>query len=112
VVFAEGGIAWVLPWLQDAEALHDTYDTIIDPIAERPTYYWHKHCHATFQADTLGLQHLDILGAERVMWATDYPHTEGTFGFSQKVIQSIVDQAGLENAKLIVGGNAKRVFHL
>ena len=112
IVFAEGGIAWALPWLQDAEMLYDTYNTVIEPTKMRPSDYWRKHCHATFQSDALGLSHLDVLGAENVMWAVDYPHGEGTFGISQQQTQSIVDQIGAEDAKLVLGGNAKRVFNL
>ena len=110
IVFAEGGIGWVLPWLQDAEALYDTYREIIEPIDHRPSHYWRNNCGATFQADALGLSRLDILGADRVMWASDYPHTEGTFGFSAAVMKSIVDQVGEATAKLILGGNANRFF--
>jgi predicted TIM-barrel fold metal-dependent hydrolase len=110
VVFAEGGIGWVLPWLQDAEALYDTYGTLLDPIEHRPSYYWHKNCYATFQADELGLSRIDILGADRVMWGADYPHSEGTFGFTWKAMESIVTTLGEDQAALVLGGNAKRVF--
>jgi len=112
VVFAEGGLGWVLPWLQDAEALYDTYGAVIEPPEHRPSYYWRNNCSATFQADALGLSHLDVLGADRVMWASDYPHTEGTFGFSGTIMKAIIEQVGEADAKLILGGNAKRVFRL
>jgi predicted TIM-barrel fold metal-dependent hydrolase len=112
VVFAEGGIGWVLPWLQDAEALYDTYAEVIDQTRHRPSYYWRNNCAATFQADALGLSRLDVLGADRVMWATDYPHTEGTFGFSTAMMKDIIDQVGEADARLVLGGNAKRIFWL
>jgi predicted TIM-barrel fold metal-dependent hydrolase len=110
VVFAEGGLSWVAPWLQDAEMLHDSHATLFDPIDHRPSYYWHQNCYATFQTDDLGLSRLDILGADRVMWGADYPHSEGTFGYSSKVIRAIYDTVGKENAKLILGGNAQKIF--
>lgn len=112
IVFAEGGIGWALPWLQDAEALFDLYGDLLDPIRQRPSDYWRQHCSATFQADALGLAHLDILGADRVMWAADYPHSEGTFGFSRKAQKAVLDQIGPEQAKLVLGGNAKRIFRI
>lgn len=112
VVFAEGGLSWVLPWMQDAEALYDTYGTLLDRIEHRPSYYWHKNCYATFQADALGLSRLDLLGADRVMWGADYPHSEGTFGFTWKAMESVINDVGEEKAQLILGGNAKRVFRV
>jgi predicted TIM-barrel fold metal-dependent hydrolase len=112
IVFAEGGIGWVLPWLQDAEAMYDTYSELVERPKCRPSHYWRTNCAATFQADALGLSRLDVLGADRVLWASDYPHTEGTYGFSAAVMKSIVDQVGEADARLILGGNAKRIFRI
>jgi hypothetical protein len=86
VVFAEFGVSWVPVFLQDAEGAYDFVQPIIDDLkcrpAKRPSYYWHNHCYATFQNDLLGLKLLDYVGADRIMWAQDYPHNEGTFGYS------------------------------
>ena len=112
VIFVEAGIAWVLPWLQDAEAMYDTHGPCMDPIEHRPSYYWHHNCYATFQADILGLRNLDILGADRVMWATDYPHSEGTFGFTWDAIEAVLKATTHEEAKMILGGTAKKLFRL
>jgi predicted TIM-barrel fold metal-dependent hydrolase len=112
IVFAEGGIGWVLPWLQDAEAMYDTYRDLIERPKQRPNDYWRANCAATFQADALGLSRLDVLGADRVLWACDYPHTEGTYGFSASIQKSIVDQVGEADARLILGGNAQRIFRI
>jgi predicted TIM-barrel fold metal-dependent hydrolase len=112
IVFAEGGIGWALPWLQDAESMFDVYSEIVERPSHRPSHYWRQNLSATFQIDDLGLSHLDVLGADRVMWAQDYPHTEGTFGLSALVMKSIVDRVGSVDAKLILGGNARRIFAL
>ncbi len=112
IVFAEGGIGWALPWLQDAEAMFDAYAEIIERPLHRPGDYWRRNCSATFQLDPLGLDRLDVLGADRVMWASDYPHTEGTFGFSAEAMRAVVDQIGEANARLVLGDNAARIFRL
>ena len=79
VVFAEGGLAWVPPALQDAELIFDSFGNgdVVDRLEHRPSHYWHNNCYATFQYDPLGLSLLDYIGADRCMWATDYPHSEG-----------------------------------
>ena len=114
VVFAEGGIAWVPPALQDAEALFDSFvnDDCIEHLDHRPSHYWHEHCYATFQNDRLGLGQLDIIGAERVMWATDYPHSEGNYGYGRASMKAVVDLAGEGRARDILGGNAVKLFGL
>jgi predicted TIM-barrel fold metal-dependent hydrolase len=113
VVFAEGGMNWVASALQDAEMLYDSYDVLFEPRPKhRPSYYWHQHCYTTFQNDRLGLQLLDYIGADRVMWASDYPHPEGSYGFNYSSRQVVLDATSEEVAKKILGGTAKKVFKL
>jgi predicted TIM-barrel fold metal-dependent hydrolase len=114
IVFSEGGLSWIAPALQDAEMIYDTYGngTLLEPIKHRPSDYWHRHCWASFQSDRLGLSQLDYIGADRVMWASDYPHSEGTFGFSRRSIQSMIQMVGRETATKIVGGTAIALYDL
>jgi predicted TIM-barrel fold metal-dependent hydrolase len=114
VVFAEGGIAWLLGALQDAEMLYDTMGNgkILDRMEHRPTYYWHNHCYATFQNDLIGLKNVDYLGADRIMWGSDYPHTEGTFGYTSNSLQSILGTVSEDQARMIMGGTAAKLYKL
>ena len=112
VVFAEGGLAWVPPALQDAEALFDSFvnGELIDRLEHRPSYYWHSNCYATFQNDRLGLSQIDLIGADRVMWASDYPHSEGSYGYGRQSMKTVVDMVGEEKARDILGGTAIKLF--
>jgi predicted TIM-barrel fold metal-dependent hydrolase len=114
VVFAEGGLAWVPAAVQDAEVLFDTFGNgdIIEPLEHRPSHYWHTNCYATFQNDPIGLRLLDIIGPDRAMWATDYPHSEGSFGFGRSSAKAVVQATTPDQARNILGGNAIRVFKL
>lgn len=113
VVFAESGISWVAPALQDAEMLYNSHGLLFDSLPRhRPSHYWHEHCYATFMADPAGLRLLDIIGVDRVMWSVDYPHHEGTFGYSQDAIGDIVRAAGADDAELIVGKTCASVYRL
>jgi predicted TIM-barrel fold metal-dependent hydrolase len=114
IVFAEGGLSWIAPALQDAEAIFDSFGNgdLVERLDHRPSHYWHNNCHATFQSDTLGLSQLDYIGADRVMWATDYPHTEGAFGYGRATVRAVVDATSPEDARAILGGNASRLFRL
>jgi hypothetical protein len=40
-----------------------------------------------------------------VMWSSDYPHNESTFGYSEKSLKAVVDAVGPEAAVRIVSGN-------
>jgi predicted TIM-barrel fold metal-dependent hydrolase len=113
VVFAEGGISWVPTALQDAEATIDAQHRMLEYVPrQRPSQYWANNCYATFQSDLLGLRLLDYIGADRVMWANDYPHNEGTFGYSRSSMQQVVDAVTTDAARLILGDTASRVYRL
>jgi predicted TIM-barrel fold metal-dependent hydrolase len=114
VVFVEGGIAWIPPVLQDAEHMYDSFGNgdLIDRLDHRPSHYWRTNCYATFQRDNLGLSQLDIIGADRVMWGADYPHSEGTFGYGRTAIQAVADKLSPDDARKVLGGNATKVFGL
>ena len=93
VVFAEGGIAWVPTAIQCAEGVLDTQSYLLDPAPPklRATDYWQRNMYATFMNDLLGLSMLNLMGHDRVMWAQDYPHSEGTFGYSWQSMQHVLD---------------------
>lgn len=114
VVFSEGGLAWVPPALQDAEMVFDSYGNgnLFDRIELRPCEYWHRNCYATFQTDPIGMSQIEYIGADRVMWASDYPHSEGCFGYSRRSINSVIEAVGSEAASKIVGGTAISVYDL
>ena len=91
----EGGIAWV-PWaLQDAEHLVASYQHMFNrPLEHDIRYYWDTHMSASFMVDPLGLKLIDQIGVDKVMWSSDYPHNESTFGYSEKSLAAVVDAVG------------------
>jgi predicted TIM-barrel fold metal-dependent hydrolase len=113
VVFAEGGISWVPSALQDAEAIYDSFGDLLAPRPlERPSHYWHKNCYATFQNDRLGLELLHYIGADRVLWAEDYPHPEGSFGYGYSSRDAVINSVSEADAAKILGGTAISLFNL
>jgi predicted TIM-barrel fold metal-dependent hydrolase len=85
---------------------------IVDRLDHRPSHYWHNNCYATFQSDGFGMRNLDVIGADRIMWATDYPHTEGAFGYGREAVRSVVEATSADDARMILGGTAAKVFKL
>jgi predicted TIM-barrel fold metal-dependent hydrolase len=114
IVFAEAGINWVPGMLQDAEMIFDSYDNDEKAVRlkHRPTDYWSRNCYATFQRDKIGLELLDYIGADRVLWAQDYPHAESTVGYTKSAIEEIVEAVTESEAKQILGGTAIELFDL
>jgi predicted TIM-barrel fold metal-dependent hydrolase len=109
----EGGIAWIPPALQDAEHVLASYQHMLDHSLEHDIrYYWDTHMSASFMVDPLGLRLIEQIGVDKVMWASDYPHNESTFGYSEKSLAAVVEAVGPENAARIVSGNIRKFLGL
>jgi predicted TIM-barrel fold metal-dependent hydrolase len=113
VVFAEAEINWIPGALQCASMIYENYPALIEPmIKHHPRHYWRNNCYATFIHDPIGLRMLDIIGADRVMWSSDYPHVEGNFGYTRDTMQAVVDATTPDETRMILGGTAINVFDL
>lgn len=113
VVFVEGGLSWVASMLHDADMIYNSFPTVMNPkLAHPPSWYWFNHCYATFMTDPAGLELLHRIGADRVMWSSDYPHQESTFGYTRSAIQAVFDATSVANAQNILGRTALDLFDM
>jgi predicted TIM-barrel fold metal-dependent hydrolase len=105
----EGGINWVPSALQDAEHIGASFQHLANlKVQHDPRYYWDNHMVASFVVDPLGLDLIDRIGVDRVMWSTDFPHNESTYGYSNQSLASVVEAVGSEAATAIVSSTIKR----
>jgi predicted TIM-barrel fold metal-dependent hydrolase len=113
VVFVEGGICWVASMLHDADMIYNSFPTVMNPkLVHPPSWYWFNHCYATFMTDPAGLELLHRIGPDRVMWSSDYPHQESTFGYTRSAIRAVFDATTVEDAQKILGKTALDVFNM
>jgi predicted TIM-barrel fold metal-dependent hydrolase len=109
----EGGINWVPSTIQDAQHIGASFEHLANLEWKLdPQEYWERHMVASFMVDPLGLDLIDRIGVDHVMWSTDFPHNESTYGYSGESLASVVDAVGPEAAAGIVGGNVVRYLGL
>lgn len=102
----EGGINWVVSAIQDADHMYASFRHMLDfEIEHDAQYYWDNHMYAAFMVDPLGLDLIDRIGVDRVMWSTDFPHNESTFGYSERSLAAVVEAVGPEDAARIASRN-------
>jgi uncharacterized protein len=88
------------------------WDTYEGMIREKPSTYWHRQMAATFEEDRYGVDNRHLIGVENLMWATDYPHPDTTWPHSQEVIREHFADVPADEMRLMVGGNAARLYGL
>jgi predicted TIM-barrel fold metal-dependent hydrolase len=112
-VFVEGGLSWIPGMLHDADMIYNSFPTSISPkLKHAPSWYWRNHCYATFMTDPVGLEMLHRIGPETVMWSSDYPHQESTFGYTRGAIEAVFRACKLEDAQMILGKTALKLFRM
>lgn len=105
----EGGINWVPSTIQDAQHIAASFRHLANlEVQHDPQHYWDTHMVASFMVDPLGLDLIDRIGADKVLWSTDFPHNESTYGYSNESLGAVVDAVGSETAAAIVSDNVKR----
>ncbi|PYN97309.1 MAG: amidohydrolase [Candidatus Rokuibacteriota bacterium] len=120
IVLAETGIGW-LPYM--FERMDDSYRKFLDAeeywrthgglaLTMSPTSYCRRQVWSTFQTDHAGLRMLDVLGDERVMWASDYPHADSTWPQSQQAIDDNFKQVPSGSRRRILCDNARQLYGL
>ena len=115
VLYAEAQIGWI-PYLleraDDVWTTHRGWSGSQLHCPEPPSTYYFRQVHSCFFKDAIGVQLLDAVGVDNVMFETDYPHQDGTWPHSRR---AAFDQFGHLDATTIhklARGNAIELFQL
>ena len=112
-VLAEGGIGWIASVLRSMDHWWADHRHWMEPrVDEAPSFYFQRQFWATFEDDRAGVLTRELIGVDRLMWGSDYPHTEGTFPYSQEqVMKDFLGVPEDEVYKMVVG-NAASLYRL
>ncbi|OOK74544.1 amidohydrolase family protein [Mycobacterium kansasii] len=77
----------------------------------KPSQYWARQCYAgaSFLRPVECAQRHRI-GVDRIMWASDYPHLEGTAPYSREALRHTFSDVPADEVAAMVGGNAAAVY--
>lgn len=113
MVMNEQGSTWAPETLDQLDRYYEQrmFDQLRRDLPLRPSEYFRRQVFlgAGFtDADEVDV--VDRLGADHLMWGSDYPHIEGTWPNSQKMLdQQFAGRADHEVARLL-GGNAADLY--
>ena len=62
------------------------------------------------QSDRIGIKLLDEIGADNIMWGSDFPHPDGIWPDSQEYIERELGHLPAEVRHKIVCGNAAKLY--
>jgi predicted TIM-barrel fold metal-dependent hydrolase len=110
-VLGECGIGWIpyVLWRMDQE--YENFSSQIG-LSMKPSEFWARQGYSTFQDEALSEEVIGIVGADNIIWGSDYPHPDGIWPDSREIVErnlGHLDEAVL--AKLVYE-NAARLYRM
>jgi predicted TIM-barrel fold metal-dependent hydrolase len=113
VLFAEHGAGWLMGLAERMDEIYAGHAPSIQPkLSRKPSEIVRDQVHCAFQNDIGCLMTVKGLSAGSFLYATDYPHSEGTFPYSRSVVEQIeaMPELTAEQKAAVLGLNAARLF--
>jgi predicted TIM-barrel fold metal-dependent hydrolase len=112
IISVENDIGWMPNYLKRLEWYSYRFSPQYPQLKLNAADYWRRQVYATFQDDVPGIRCRDMLGVDRLMWGSDYPHFDSTFPKSREAIaRNFLDVPEHEKER-ILGGNMIEVYSL
>jgi predicted TIM-barrel fold metal-dependent hydrolase len=111
VLISEGGATWV-PFLGDRmnEAYRQHGMFVRPQLSRLPKEILYRQVYASFQHDETAPASMWAMGYQNVMFGSDYPHLEGTYGHTQKTLHELFDDVTPEVRQRITQGAFQELF--
>lgn len=111
ILISEGGATWI-PFLGDRllEGYRQHHMAVRPKLNRDPKEILMTQVYASFQHDETAVAANEAMGYKNVMFGSDYPHMEGTFGHTQKTLENLFAGAKPETVLRITQGAFYELF--
>lgn len=113
VVFLETNGGWVVPWLERMDHHFHMYGFDIPWLDKDPSEYFRRQCWISFDADESTIPFTatsPYVGADRIVWATDYPHPDSKIPGITKELADTIAPLPEDQQQLIAGANCRALY--
>jgi len=114
LLYAECQIGWIPFILERADDAWLTHLWAHDDrlAGELPSSYYKDRIYSCFFKDNVGIEMLDRIGADQVLFETDYPHSDGTWPNTPQVAEKLFGHLDQATVDKIARGNAIHLLGL
>ena len=115
LLFLEANGGWIVPWLERIDHHAEMFNWDVKSLKMKPSEYFKRQCWISFDADESTLPftaNSPLVGAERIIWASDYPHPDAKYpGVTEELAQNCDSLTPKQKAR-IFGENAAELYGL
>ena len=110
--FFEGGGGWIAGWLDRFDRHHEKVFAD-SKLSIPPSDIFKRQCWIAFDPGERALPNIaEYIGSDRVLYASDYPHPDGQWPHTIKVIEEQIGHLSSENKTRVLRSNAERLFRM
>jgi predicted TIM-barrel fold metal-dependent hydrolase len=119
-VLTESGCAWVPALLAQLDGLHarmksgssGEVDFSRDfVLKEKPSFYARRNCwYGASFASPSEIRGREVVGVDRILWGSDYPHYEGTYPYTKEALRHTFAGIDPREVRMMLGENAARLY--
>jgi len=111
--FLESGGGWIAPWLDRMDRHFDDQGFNDSGLKTRPSELFQRNCWISFEPVEGSIKVLaDYIGPNKIMWATDYPHSDGFFPGAPKMLLDRLEGTSPETKHGVLAGGAMGFYGL
>jgi predicted TIM-barrel fold metal-dependent hydrolase len=112
LVVLEAGAGWLGFWIDRMDAFYRSSLRVTIPLAHEPSHYVHRQCWISGDPDEATLPLIiGHLGADRFLWATDYPHSDHDASYMRE-LRALAERLSPADRAQLMGDNAAIVYGL
>ena len=112
LVVLESGAGWVGFWMDRMDMFFKVPVGASCKLKELPSTYLRRQCWISADPDERALTRIiDYIGADRLMWATDFPHPDHGGHYIQE-LKEMLSPLPLANQKQIAGENVRALYKI
>jgi len=118
IFFAETRVGWIPFWLENADLWYQRHLPWaqeylgFQPVERLPSEYIRENIYFSIQYERVALEMRSHLGADNIMFATDFPHIECEWPNTRAIIEEIYSDVPEKEKTKIWAGNAVDFFKL
>jgi uncharacterized protein len=113
VGFLESGGGWAPFWLERLDEQAEGFGGFCPDMRSAPSEYFARQCWISFEVDERSLPALaPLVGEERIVWGSDYPHHDATFPGAVKALRRTIAPLSPDARARILGANAAALYAL
>ncbi len=114
VVCVEADAGWAPHYMYRADHAYKRHRFWMkgQELAQLPSYYFRENIYLTFQDDWIAFKMKHMLNVERLMWASDFPHSDSTWPWSQQILAEHTKGLTEAERNKICFDNVKALYNL